>query len=520
MKNYLVPKKQSTHIFRKDIQVSAGSGVRFAVYRAALIASLGLCSADFAFSQLTGVLFLSDVSPISATNGSGPVEKDRSNGGRARGDGRVITLNGKTYSKGLGVNARSEIRYNLGGACSTFTASVGVDDEVGGRGSVVFRVLVDGSRVFDSGLMRGNTATQSVSVGLTGKQELTLTVTDAGDGSAYDRADWADAKVSCNQQTPGPGPNPNPGALTPSQPLVINGRQQVLIKGVSITNPNGPCIDVRGNSQNVTIENSTLGPCKGVGVNVSSSKAIVIRNVHIHDTTDNAVTLYSVDGADITDNRIENVQTGVYALESNKVNVSFNNFLNVRGPMPRGQFVQFDKVKGPGNRIKCNVGQNITGQSYPEDAISLYQTYGDAADPVQVIGNKIKGGGPSTSGGGIMLGDSGGSHQVAKDNILVDPGQYGIAISSGTNLTITGNSVYARQQPFTNVGIYVWNQYSSPCSSATVQTNSVNWTNNDGDPNPGWNAGNCGTVSGWANNNMNAAISDTVFYQPIAACQR
>ena len=49
--------------------------------------------------------FVSDLTPVSATNGYGPVERDMSNGGLAAGDGRTITLNGVTYPKGLGVHA-------------------------------------------------------------------------------------------------------------------------------------------------------------------------------------------------------------------------------------------------------------------------------------------------------------------------------------------------------------------------------------------------------------------------------
>jgi hypothetical protein len=141
--------------------------------------------------------YLSDRAWSSMTNGYGPVEKDRSNGQRAAGDGRTITLNGTTYAKGLGAHAPSNVRYNLGGACTTFTAEVGVDDEVGSRGSVVFQVWADGRKLYDSGVMRGNTATKSVNVSVAGKKELKLIVTATGDGKADDHADWANARVTC-----------------------------------------------------------------------------------------------------------------------------------------------------------------------------------------------------------------------------------------------------------------------------------------------------------------------------------
>ena len=60
-------------------------------------------------------------------------------------------MNGTTYAKGLGVHAVSEIRYALS-RLQRFKAEVGMDDEVGSAGSVVFEVYADATKVFDSGL--------------------------------------------------------------------------------------------------------------------------------------------------------------------------------------------------------------------------------------------------------------------------------------------------------------------------------------------------------------------------------
>ncbi len=92
----------------------------------------------------------------------GPFERNTSNGGAAAGDGKSLTLNGTVYKIGLGVHAASELVYPLGGQCKVFTASVGVDDEVGDNGSVVFQVFADGTKLFDSGKMTGASATQNV----------------------------------------------------------------------------------------------------------------------------------------------------------------------------------------------------------------------------------------------------------------------------------------------------------------------------------------------------------------------
>jgi NPCBM/NEW2 domain len=73
---------------------------------------------------------VSDLSFVSSSNGWGPVERDTSNGEQAAGDGHPITIRGTVYAKGLGVHADSDVAFFLGGNCSRFTATVGIDDEV------------------------------------------------------------------------------------------------------------------------------------------------------------------------------------------------------------------------------------------------------------------------------------------------------------------------------------------------------------------------------------------------------
>jgi len=150
-----------------------------------------------------GTTYVSDLTWTTMTNGWGPIEKDKSNGEQAAGDGHTLTLNGATFAKGLGGHAASDVRYPLTG-CTAFTAQVGIDDEVGANGSVVFQVFGDTTKLFDSGVMTGATATKSVSVDLTGKTSLGLVITNGGDNVDYDHGDWADAKVTCGNTPPVP----------------------------------------------------------------------------------------------------------------------------------------------------------------------------------------------------------------------------------------------------------------------------------------------------------------------------
>jgi len=164
--------------------------------RSVTISGTDVTGQDFeATPPVTTSVYLSDLNWTSAINGWGPVERDRSNGETASNDGRVIQLNGKTYSKGLGVHAYSEITYNLNGQYSTFLSDIGVDDEVGNNGSVVFQVWGDGVKLYDSGVMTGASQTKSLNIGITGVNSLKLIVTNGGDNINYDHADWADARV-------------------------------------------------------------------------------------------------------------------------------------------------------------------------------------------------------------------------------------------------------------------------------------------------------------------------------------
>lgn len=144
-----------------------------------------------------GEAWVSDLEWLDSSNGWGPVERDHSNGEDAAGDGAAITLDGVAYAKGIGAHAPSEVKASLGGNCTTFTAKIGVDDEVEDRGKITFKVAVDGVVKFTSDLLTGTSPTVPVSVDVTGGQTLSLQITDAGDGVTSDHGDWAEAKLSC-----------------------------------------------------------------------------------------------------------------------------------------------------------------------------------------------------------------------------------------------------------------------------------------------------------------------------------
>jgi beta-galactosidase len=131
-------------------------------------------------------------------NGWGPPEIDRSNGERAPDDGGPIRIGASAFDHGIGSHAPSRIVVDLEGRCSLFLADVGLDEEVGDRGSVVFEVWGDGERLAVSGIVRGPQVAVPIAADLEGVGRMTLEVTPGGDGNAFDHADWGDARLACS----------------------------------------------------------------------------------------------------------------------------------------------------------------------------------------------------------------------------------------------------------------------------------------------------------------------------------
>jgi hypothetical protein len=143
------------------------------------------------------VTYAGDLGWQAAHNGWGPPEVDRSNGERAPDDGGSIRIGSEVFEKGIGAHAPSRIVVALDGRCSLFLADVGLDEEVGDQGSVVFEVWGGGERLATSGLVRGPQTSVPVAADLAGIGRMELVVKPAGDGNAFDHADWGNARLAC-----------------------------------------------------------------------------------------------------------------------------------------------------------------------------------------------------------------------------------------------------------------------------------------------------------------------------------
>lgn len=284
------------------------------------------------------------------------------------------------------------------------------------------------------------------------------------------------------------------GTYTKSNPIRYTGKSNFVIEGVEISSTNEDCIALY-NCENVIIRNSKLGP--------SISK----RGVY----------LYGCKNITIEDCTFENVQLGLIASTSQGVKFEHNDVKNVvgmlNGGFEIGSMVQFIQVSGSGNSVSYNVCENIAGQSAPEDIINMFASHGTEKSPIVIKGNWIRGGGPSKTGGGINIGDYGGSYQIAEDNILVDVGQYGIGISGGKNMTLKNNKVYGKRQSFTNVGMVVTNWYEKEAgasSNIVSENNQINYTHADGYLNNWWIYERNFTVGGKSTNVYKSDLSASI----------
>jgi hypothetical protein len=104
---------------------------------------------------------------------------------------------GKTACDGgIGAHAVSFIEYPLDGQFSSFEVTVGVDGSTEGRGSVVFRIFVDGKEQASSGIINGFSKPKTLRIdNLDRAQRLILSVSDADDGNRDDLANWVDGKL-------------------------------------------------------------------------------------------------------------------------------------------------------------------------------------------------------------------------------------------------------------------------------------------------------------------------------------
>jgi hypothetical protein len=116
--------------------------------------------------------------------------------------GGIMTLDGHTYDKGLGMAASSRAEYRLGGAYERLLGVVGIDDAAAAPGQTpvaVVRVQVDGRVRFEQEI-RPDAAAVPLDIDLQDAQRLVLSVDFGPDFSDRgDLADWAGLRLVAAQ---------------------------------------------------------------------------------------------------------------------------------------------------------------------------------------------------------------------------------------------------------------------------------------------------------------------------------
>ncbi|GGL78533.1 hypothetical protein GCM10010840_15490 [Deinococcus aerolatus] len=464
-----------------------------------------------------------------ATSGWGPIERNMSNGEKGSKDGGKLLIQGKGYDSGFGVHSNSSMTFNLEGKCSRFTSDVGMDDEVGSRGSVIFQVYADGKKLFDSGKMTGADKAKTVNVDVLGRKELKLVVINAGDNIDYDHANWGgpvlvDCNVSSKPTPPAAAPSPTPPpsnnvkysgplvitkggtyrgnweSLDPRVPAVyIKTSEPVVIEG---SNMRGRGELIRGWFVNLTVRNSNgygmnpnvAGRPAGRFIAVEEVRSLRVENNYMEGTTGIYVNEFDGKGAGQTIKILRNKAKNIDGRRSDGKG-------GYNGERYRVQFAQLAKVRSvPGIEIAWNEVINEPGKSSLEENINLYSTSGTSSSRIQIHDNYIQGAfavdlsDSSYSGGGIMLGDGpernmneAGGYVDVYNNQIVSTSNQGIGIAGGHNHRVFNNRVLSSGRLPTgevnqsqNVGIYVWDIHKGKLINTwfnnTVYNNVIGWT--------------------------------------------
>ena len=286
-------------------------------------------------------------------------------------------------------------------------------------------------------------------------------------------------------------------AYTSSAPISITNKSNITITGLSITGGSN-CIALY-NCTNVVIYACRLANSSGFGIMLNNCKNVYVEQCFI-----------------------TNVKSGVHVYQGSGIVVNSNQFLNMNGPFPDGCFVQYASVTGGGNRIMYNHCENVTGVAqHPQDGISLYKSSGIKGDSIMVFGNWLRGGQVQFDSGGaagIVLGDLGGSYQVARQNYVFNTGYVGMQVVGGSDIKMDHNWIYSSSTPVSNTGINCGNYSGASSYNINISYNQVRWYQKSGNEWDLW-LDNVATPAGWSTNIQKANLSASVLPTNVITMQ-
>lgn len=257
------------------------------------------------------------------------------------------------------------------------------------------------------------------------------------------------------------------------------------------------------------------------GIALYNCNNVHITNCKVYNTSSFGIMLNNCTNITVDYCYVTNAKSGVHVYQGSTIKVNNNQFYNMNGPFPDGCFVQFAGVSGGGNQINYNKCQDDPWHAHPQDGISLYQSNGKLGDSIQVIGNQIRGGQVQHDSGGaagIVLGDVGGSYQVARNNILVNPGFAGMQVVGGTNIKMDHNFIYSSSTPVSTTGINNGNYSGTASYNINISYNQVRWYQTSGNEWDLW-LDHVSAPAGWSTNIQKANISATLLPTTLITMQ-
>lgn len=297
-----------------------------------------------------------------------------------------------------------------------------------------------------------------------------------------------------------------PIVVTPP-PTTVGGKVSSPITCKSNTTYSGLTIDMNGlNNQ--------------AAINISGCTNVHITNCKVINAKNFAVLIQNSQNITIDYNFFNNVGFGVWAVNGtlNTIKINYNQFLNINGIDTKslGHAIQFSSVQGGGSSISYNRIENIQGKAlHPHDQISLYTSNGKIGDSIMVVGNWIRGGQvffwPGTTGGasgacGIGFGDNGGTYQVVRGNILVNPGYIGIQAAGGSHLRADHNKIYSASWGVSGAGMVWQNLTGKPSTDVIYSYNQIKFLNAQGSEVDFNNKGNCTSIGNLMTAKIDASI--------------
>lgn len=110
-------------------------------------------------------------------------------------NGDKLVIGGKEYTHGVGMHSETEFTVDLKGDVSKFEAIFSLDDSCGIEGSVAIEVWLDGKRLVHTGVMTSHSAPFVIDLDTSGAREMTVVITNGGNGLHGDVCDLVDARL-------------------------------------------------------------------------------------------------------------------------------------------------------------------------------------------------------------------------------------------------------------------------------------------------------------------------------------